>query len=314
MTLRIIFFGNSQSVFSNRHFHTLWQTPCDLVGVVDSPPTKRGSTNLLTNPFQSFRELAHQRGIPIFEPPTPNLPPFVAEISDLNPDLFIAVGYTNILQVKILSIPNILAVNFHASLLPAYRGKHPVFWCLRNGDRWSGLTVHVMDAAIDKGDILYQVRVRIRKDDTVSSLYERIMIKSVELVKRLIEDAENDALIRRPQVEEGASYFYSVTKDEFRLDWSGEAEKLRRWITITPGECYTNIAGKQVYFLDAEIEKTDNRSDPGEILYLGKARGVIAVGNGALSLRYVKIEKGDKFTFPDLCRRLGYKQGDSVLL
>ena len=313
MTIRIIFFGNSQSVFSNRHFHTLWQTPCDLVGVVDSPPTKRGSTNPLTNPFQSFRELAPQRGVPIFEPPTPNMPAFVSEISDLSPDLFIAVGYTNILQVKILSVPRILAVNFHASLLPAYRGKHPVFWCLRNGDPWSGLTVHVMDADVDKGDILYQVRVRIRKDDTVPSLYDRIMIKSVELVKHLIEDTENGALLRRPQNEVGASYFSSITKEAFRLDWSGEAEKLRRWITITPGECYTDIAGKQVYLLDAEIVKTDDRSDPGEILYLGKAQGVIAVGNGALSLRYV-TKDGDKFTFPELCRKLGYKQGDSVLL
>jgi len=200
------------------------------------------------------------------------------------------------------------------SVLFTYRGKHPVFWCLRGGDRWSGLTVHVMDAEIDKGDILYQVRVRIRKDDTVSSLYERIMIKSVELVKRLIEDTENNALIRKPQIEEGASYYSSVTKEEFRLDWFGEAERLRRWITITPGECFSDIDEKRVYFIDAEIVKTDILSNPGKILCLGKTRGVITVGDGALSLRYVRIENSDEITFPELCRRLGYKQGDSVLL
>lgn len=314
MALRIIFFGNSQGEFSNRHFHKLWQTPCDIVGVVDSPPTKRGSTNPMASPFQTFRDLAQERRVPIFEPPSPNMSEFVADIDGLNPDLFIAVGYTNILKVDILSVPFILAVNFHASLLPAYRGKHPVFWCLRNGDRWSGLTVHVMDTGIDRGDILYQVRVRIRKNDTVSSLYERIMNKSVDLVERLIEDIESNSLLRKVQDEDGASYYSSITKEDFRLDWSGDAEQLRRWITITPGKCYSEIAGKRVYFLDAEILRTIDLSSPGKILYLGKTRGTVSVGHGGISIRSVKLENGDQLSFPELCRWLGYIQGDSIVV
>jgi len=301
-------------VFSNRHFREVVQTSCDLVGVVDSPRSKRGSTNPAMYPLQSFRDLAQQRGVPIFEPSTPNLPEFIAEIGAFNPDLFIAVGYTNILKSQILSIPRILAVNFHASLLPAYRGKHPVFWCLRNGEKWSGLSVHVMDAGIDTGDILYRVRVRVRKDDSVSRLYDRIMVESVKLVKRMIEDAENGSLRRRPQFKEGASYFSSVTKEDFRLDWSGDAEKLSRWVTISRGECYAYIAGQEVYFFDAEIERPENLSNPGEILNLGRTRGKIAVGNGALLLRHVKINNAEETTFPEFCRRMGYKEGDSVLV
>jgi len=189
-----------------------------------------------------------------------------------------------------------------------------VFWCLRNGEKWSGLSVHVMDAGIDTGDILYRVRVRVRKDDSVSRLYDRIMVESVKLVKRMIEDAENGSLRRRPQFKEGASYFSSVTKEDFRLDWSGDAEKLSRWVTISRGECYAYIAGQEVYFFDAEIERPENLSNPGEILNLGRTRGKIAVGNGALLLRHVKINNAEETTFPEFCRRMGYKEGDSVLV
>ena len=314
MALRIIFFGNSQSEFSNRHFHKLWQTPCDIVGVVDSPPSKRGSTNPMASSYQTFRNLAQELGVPIYEPPSPNLSEFVADIDALNPDLFLAVGYTNILKADILSVPRILAVNFHASLLPAYRGKHPVFWCLRNGGQWSGLTVHVMDTGIDKGDILYQVRVRIRKSDTVTSLYDRIMNKSVDLVKQLIEDIESNSLLRKVQDEDGASYYSSITEEDFRLDWSADAKQLRRWIAITPGKCYSEIDGRPVYFLDAEIVRTNNLSNPGEILYLGKTRGIISVGHGGISIRAVKLENGDELLFPELCRRQGLSQGDSIVV
>jgi methionyl-tRNA formyltransferase len=134
--------------------------------------------------------------------------------------MILAVGYPKILKQPVLSIPRLVPVNFHASLLPAYRGKHPVFWCLRNDERWSGLTVHVMDPGIDTGDILYQVRVPTRKNDTVHTLYDRIMVKSVKLVPRLVQDAESGVLIRTPQQEAGKSYFSSIREEDYRLCWS----------------------------------------------------------------------------------------------
>lgn len=47
-------------------------------------------------------------------------------------------------------------VNFHASLLPYYRGPTPAHWCLQNGERNTGFTVHEVSEQIDAGKILYQ--------------------------------------------------------------------------------------------------------------------------------------------------------------
>jgi UDP-4-amino-4-deoxy-L-arabinose formyltransferase/UDP-glucuronic acid dehydrogenase (UDP-4-keto-hexauronic acid decarboxylating) len=312
MKMRVVFFGNSQSVFSNRHFQALVKTSCETVGLVDVPPSKRTSTNPAMTDFPSFVEVAHQRKIIVFNPISPNLPEFIRTISDLSPDLFVAVGYTNLLKEHILSVPRIFAVNFHASLLPAYRGKHPIFWALRNGESWAGLTVHVMDTKLDTGDILYQVRVRTRKNDSVATLYDRIMVQSTKLVDRLIDDAEKNKLRSTPQPESGASYYSSVCEDDFRLDWYQPAERLRRWIQTSPDECFCDISGCRIFFTDAEAVTNTISAPPGTLIQVGRVNCIVAAGKDSLRIHKGRINKGSVKPMATLCRELGFGQGYSL--
>jgi UDP-4-amino-4-deoxy-L-arabinose formyltransferase/UDP-glucuronic acid dehydrogenase (UDP-4-keto-hexauronic acid decarboxylating) len=310
MATRVVFFGNSQSEFSNRHFQALLVYPCDLVGVIDVPPTDRDSTNPQGRDYATFPQIADQHNVPIFEPKDPNQVGFIDQIKALQPDLFLSVGYPKILRSLLLNVPSRLAVNFHASLLPAYRGKHPVFWCLRNGERWSGLTVHVMDPGIDTGDLLYQVRIRTRRDDTVSSLYQRIMERSMSLVSRLLADIENNTLTRTPQPNSSASYYSSITENDFCLDWSLPAETLRRWIVITPGQCFTMAQGERIFFFHAYAVQQATRSNPGEIVRINPRNVQIATGDGLLQLEQIRLSDGCQLNLAKFCQRVGLVQGD----
>jgi len=309
--LRLIFFGNSQSIFSNRLFYPLLDTPCDLVGVVDVPPGKRQSTNphTATN-LPSFVDAARGCGSPTFEPLNPNTPDFIKTLAGLSPDLLLAAGYMYLMKPPLLSIARLAAVNFHASLLPAYRGLHPVFWALRNGERQAGLTAHVMDPHFDTGDILYQVQVRTRQRDTVSSLYDRIIEKSVPLVPRLMADIAKGTLRRIPQPETGGSYYSSVSDEDFHLDWSNSAESQRRWICTSPGECWQMVKGRRVYFMDAQVLPYSGTAHPGVLLHLGRYSATLATGKDALTVRWVRLEDGDKRSLSRLCAELGLKIGD----
>ncbi len=310
--MKVVFFGNSHSAFSNRHFQALMETRCELVGLVNVPPSKRTSTNPAAADFPSFVEVARQHGLRIFEPASPNQSEFVKAVRDLSPDLFVAVGYTNLLKEQILSVPRILSVNFHASLLPAYRGKHPVFWTLRHGERWAGLTVHVMDIDLDTGDILYQVRVRTRKRDSVAILYDRIMEKSVKLMGRLIEDAEKGILRRTPQPESGASYYSSVHEDDFRIDWTRDAGQLRCWIQTSPGQCFHDVAGRRIFFMDAEVVRRADDASPGTLVRTGRTSCTVAAGKDALRLRRARIDQESEKSMPRLCREFGLEQGSPL--
>jgi methionyl-tRNA formyltransferase len=263
--------------------------------------------------LKNFREIIKGSDIPIFEPENPNSLEFISEVSRLSADIFIAVGYTNILEETILSGPHLVPVNFHASLLPAYRGKHPVFWCLRNGERWSGMTVHVMDAGIDTGDIIYQVRVQTRKNDTVSSLYKRIMDRSVSLINQLVEDCEDGVLELYPQTRDGASYYSSYNENDFCINWSQDVEEIRRWISTTPGKCFANIKHLKVYFLDASVDHKLFGLQPGQVAYIGRGIGSVSVNNGSISFRQVKLENGKEMKFTEFLHLYEIRETDYLI-
>ena len=311
--LKVVFFGHSQTLFSNRHFQALQKIPCQLLGVVDTPRSNWSSTDVRPQvEFRSFAEVARAGGIPVWEPVSPNEPDFVKVLTDLAPDLLLAVGYTKLLKDSLLAVPRILAVNFHASLLPAYRGKHPVFWALRNGERWVGLTVHVMDPHFDTGDILYQVRVRTRKSDSVSTLYDRIMDRSVGLVGRLLHDVERGQIRRTPQPAQGASYYSSTRVEDFKVDWSREAEQLRRWIQTSPGQCFADIAGRRVFLMDAEVVARRSELAPGVLIRTGRTSCTVAAGKDALHVRKVREDPDGEKSAPQLLRELGLEPGQSL--
>jgi methionyl-tRNA formyltransferase len=310
MSIRVVFLGNSASTFTARHFRALLETPAELIAAVDVPPASRQTTNPLPADLPNFVDVARQRSIPVFEPSNPNDPAFIAALRDLCPDLFLAVGYALILKEEILGVPQLLAVNFHASLLPSYRGKHPVFWTLRGGEKWSGLTVHAMDRGIDTGDILYQVKVRTRRDDTVASLYDRIMDQSVKLVGRLVGDATHETVPRCPQPEGEGSYYSSTSEADFRINWSWPAEKIRRYITATPGQCFAEIGERRVYFHNAEVESATKTMPPGTLLRVGRTRAAVAAGQGVVTSTRIQVKNGELESFAAFCRRRGLIPGD----
>jgi methionyl-tRNA formyltransferase len=312
MALQVVFFGNSASTFSARHFAALQDAPCALEAVVDVPPTKRVTTNPLPPDLPNFLEVARQRSVPCFEPARAGDPAFVAALRSLTPDLFVSAGYALILKDELLGAPRLLAANFHASLLPAYRGKHPVFWTLRGGERWAGLTVHAMDPGIDTGDILYQVKVRTRRDDTVATLYERIMERSTELVSRLVADAAHGDIPRRPQPQGSGAYFSSTTDADFCIDWTWPAEKIRRTINMTPGECFVEVRGQRIYLAGAEAIHPQIDAPPGVLLRLGRTRATVAAQDGAISLGKARFARGEMQPVATLLRTLGLAPGDSL--
>lgn len=212
------------------------------------------------------------------------------------------------------------AVNFHASLLPAYRGKHPVFWALRHDESWAGLTVHFMSAKIDAGAILYRVRVRTRLEDPVASLYLRIMDESYSLPCRLVRDAAQGGALRpRPQNEAEASYFSSVKEEDFLLDFRRPARLLRRWIAITPGKCYLLIHGERVFVYRAAVKGDAAQHPsaaapitPGTLLRIGRSSCSVATAERSLVIRTVlrmSREGEPPMSMAEFCKRAGLAAG-----
>ena len=84
--------------------------------------------------------------------------------------------------MRILSTPfiekwNKKILNVHPSLLPKYAGgmNNSVHESvLKNKDKETGCTIHLVTSQVDRGPILVQKKCSVFKNDTVKSLKERV--------------------------------------------------------------------------------------------------------------------------------------------
>lgn len=92
-----------------------------------------------------------------------------AEVSEKirlwEPSLVVING-TRILSKKLLSSITCPILNIHAGITPKYRGVHGAYWALAHGDKDNcGVTVHLVDAGIDTGDVISQHIIVPDKND-----------------------------------------------------------------------------------------------------------------------------------------------------
>lgn len=122
-------------------------------------------------------------------------------LKEIDPDLVIVNG-TRIIAKKILNAVPCKFINTHTGITPAYRGVHGTYWALVNKDEAnSGVTVHLVDAGIDTGGILYQARVTTNKKDNFTTYPILQLAAGVPLLLQ----ASNDALENNLTEIEGTS-------------------------------------------------------------------------------------------------------------
>lgn len=96
-------------------------------------------------------------------------------------------GYMKLLGPTLLDAFPERIVNIHPSLLPAFPGLHAQRQALEYGVRFSGCTVHFVDAGLDSGPIIGQRIVPVLPGDTEETLSARILAQEHELYPSVIK-------------------------------------------------------------------------------------------------------------------------------
>ena len=96
----------------------------------------------------------------IIEVSSANSPEFLSSIEKLEPAVVLLAG-CRLLSQKTLAAMPCPVLNYHAGITPGYRGMNGGYWALATGDAGNfGATVHLVDAGVDTGGVLHQVRGR----------------------------------------------------------------------------------------------------------------------------------------------------------
>lgn len=130
----------------------------------------------------SVANIAWEHSIPVWEVQRMSSPETYAVYSSYAPDAYCVACFSLYIPRGILDIPRLGCLNVHPSLLPVNRGPDPLFWTFRNGDRQTGVTIHLMDEGLDSGPIVAQERIDI--PDGIS--YSQLEARCAELGGRLL--------------------------------------------------------------------------------------------------------------------------------
>ena len=77
-------------------------------------------------------------------------------------------------------------LNIHPSLLPKYKGLKTHERVIKNNEKYSGCTVHLVNSKLDAGKIIIQKKVKLSKKETPSSLQKKILKHEHKLYPRAI--------------------------------------------------------------------------------------------------------------------------------
>jgi phosphoribosylglycinamide formyltransferase-1 len=86
-------------------------------------------------------------------------------------------GFMRIISPQFVKKYKNRLINIHPALLPAFPGLDSQKQALVHGAKYSGCTVHFVDAKMDTGPIIIQAIVKVKENDTEDSLAKRILKK-----------------------------------------------------------------------------------------------------------------------------------------
>lgn len=133
-------------------------------------------------------ELAARQGVEQFVTPDINNAASIAKLRSWEPDLIISTNFSHYMGKTVReSIAKYGCWNLHKSLLPQYRGMAPVFHALLEGATTVGATLHLVARGFDTGDILAQIEVPVRSDDTVYGLNRDVSKAGGKLMASFLE-------------------------------------------------------------------------------------------------------------------------------
>jgi len=169
-------------------------------------------------------------------------------LRSLDLDYIIGVHFPYIVPDEVLAIPRIGVLNLHPALLPYNRGWHTPSWAILDGTP-IGATLHFMDSGLDTGDIVAQIELDVRPEDTAHTLYGRLVELEVELFRQAWPLLASGSPPRLPQsAGEGSSHSRAdLASDSIRRldldEMTPVSEVLRTIRALT-----TNNEGEAAYF------------------------------------------------------------------
>ena len=185
----------------------------------------------------------------------------------------------------------------HDSLLPKFRGFAPLVNLLIKGESIAGVTGIFASSEYDRGDIVSQRKIDIEYPITILDLIKKIEPLYFDVVRDVCLNYFSNKTIKKTiQNDDESSYSPWLDQDDYFIDWSWSAGKIRRFVDAVgfPYEGAKSKVGDDIVIIrraeeveDVEVENRDRHI--GKVIFFRDGCPVVICSEGLLSL--VEVEK-----------------------
>ena len=226
----------------------------------------------------------------------------VQHLSEMNLDLLLVIGWSQILSSAALATARIGAIGAHASLLPHNRGSAPINWSIIRGERTTGNTLIWLADNVDEGHIIDQIEFPISPYDTCETLYQKVAESNHIMIQRVLpkllsgerpgvpQPPSDEPLLARRRPADGlldwhqsAANVYNFTRALTR-PYPGAFSFLdgRRWIiqsaALLPGYVESDVPGTVIGSVVSPVAESCGQ--------------VVACGSGCVLILEIEADDG----------------------
>ena len=290
--MRIVVHG--QQAFGKAVLEALLKRGENVVAVYVAPEKEGAKADPL-------KEAAIAAKLPVLQPDSYKKPEVLAEFKALKPDLQVMAFVTLFVPEEFLNAPTHGSIQYHPSLLPAYRGASAINWPIIKGEKETGLSIFWPDNGLDTGAVLLQKKTPISRNDTLGTVYfDRLFPQGVEAMMESVDLVKAGKAPRIKQDESKATYEGRCGPGNAKIDWGKPWEQIDRLIrgcNPAPG-AWCTLDGKTVKIFDAKpLPAKDPKGIAGKLgeVVAVEADGITVVcADGRFKVTRVQSEAGKK--------------------
>ena len=308
--LKIIFLGTPD--FAVASLKALVEANMPVVAVVTAPDRKKGrGQTVIPSPVKEF---AVKHELPVLQPTNLKDPAFIEELAGYNANLQIVVAFRMLPEV-VWNMPKLGTFNLHASLLPDYRGAAPINWAIINGESVTGVTTFFLKHEIDTGEIIFQEKEQITEEDTVASLYDRLMARGAHLVLKTAQTIAEEAVTTSPQViNEDIKLAPKIFKETCEINWQNNFKDVYNFIrglNPYPG-AWTTLDGMQCKIFGVSKSELSKKAEPGSVVTDHKTKISVKAIDHWMDIMELQLPGKKKMKVDELLRGNPLKNIDSI--
>jgi len=221
-------------------------------------------------------------------------------------DWLLSLAYLSVIPDEILKLAKMGAVNYHDGPLPEYAGLNTPVWARINQASEHGITWHVMERGVDKGDIIEQRRFTISDDDTAFSLNTKCFEAAVESFDSVLAQLLAGQVQRVPQVFDDRRYFLRSDRpaNHGLIDFHGSSKAVVALVNGLDHHTYWNplttakIALNGVAYTVGNAVIVDGHGESGDVLDVSDTAIKVATDDGVVSLSHLMQTNGRPLAEP----------------